>query len=42
MVEVAPGSFSIEPMLWIEDRLFTWTDVAARQELRRVGCRCRR
>ena len=33
MVEVTPGSFSIEPMLWIKDRLFTWTDVTLRQEL---------
>jgi hypothetical protein len=33
MVEVDQGSFSIEPMLWIEGRLFTWTDVTARQEL---------
>ena len=33
MVEVDQGSFSIEPMLWIEDRLFTWMDLAARQEL---------
>ena len=39
MVEVAPGSFSIEPMLWVEGRLFTWADVAPRQELRRVACR---
>jgi F5/8 type C domain len=35
MVEVEPGSFSIEPMLWIEDRLFTWADVTLRQELLR-------
>ena len=33
MVEVGEGSFSIEPMLWIEGRLFTWADVAPRQEL---------
>ncbi len=33
MVEVDQGSFSIEPMLWIEGRLFTWTDVTSRQEL---------
>ena len=33
MVEVDQGSFSIEPMLWIGDRLFTWADVASRQEL---------
>ncbi len=35
MVEAQPGSFSIEPMLWIEDRLFTWADVTLRQELLR-------
>jgi len=33
MVEVDQGSFSIEPMLWIENRLFTWTDVDSRREL---------
>jgi F5/8 type C domain len=33
MVEIDQGSFSIEPMLWTPDRLFTWTDVAPRQEL---------
>ncbi|HYL17380.1 MAG TPA: discoidin domain-containing protein, partial [Burkholderiales bacterium] len=33
MIEMAPGSFSIEPMLWIEDRLFTWADVTLHQEL---------
>ncbi len=33
MVEMDQGSFSIEPMLWISGRLFTWADVAARQEL---------
>lgn len=33
MVEVGQGSFSIEPMLWIEGRLSTWTDVASRQGL---------
>jgi hypothetical protein len=33
MVEVDQGSFSIEPMLWVEDRLYTWVDVASRQEL---------
>jgi hypothetical protein len=33
MVEVDQGSFSIEPMLWIEGRLFTWADIALRQEL---------
>jgi hypothetical protein len=34
MVEVDQGSFSIEPMLWVKDRLFTWTDVSLRQELK--------
>jgi hypothetical protein len=34
MVEVAQGSFSIEPMLSIKDRLITWTDVSLRQELK--------
>jgi hypothetical protein len=34
MVEVDQGSFSMEPMLWIAGGLFTWADVAARQELR--------
>jgi hypothetical protein len=33
MVEVGQGSFSIEPMLLIEGRLFTWADVSSRQEL---------
>jgi hypothetical protein len=33
MVEVGPGSFSIEPMLRVTERLFTWTDVITRQEL---------
>jgi hypothetical protein len=33
MVEVDQGSFSMEPMLWVNDRLFTWTDVSVRQEL---------
>jgi hypothetical protein len=33
MVEVNPGSFSLEPMLWVEGRLFTWADVTPRQEL---------
>ena len=32
-VEVAPSSFSIEPMLVIDDQLVTWTDVSQRQEL---------
>jgi len=34
MVEVGQGSFSIEPMVWINHRLFTWAEVASRQELR--------
>ena len=33
MVEVDQGSFSLEPMLWVEGRLFTWADVTPRQEL---------
>jgi hypothetical protein len=33
MVEVNQGSYSIEPMLWIKERLFTWSDVTSRQEL---------
>ncbi len=33
MVEVSEGSFSIEPMLWVEGRLFTWSDVLSQQEL---------
>ena len=33
MVEPDEGSFSIEPMLWIEERLFTWTDVTPRLQL---------
>jgi hypothetical protein len=33
MVEVALGSFSIEPMLWVDGRLMTWADVSAHQEL---------
>ena len=32
-VEMAPGSFSIEPMVAIDGRLFTWADVVQRQEL---------
>ncbi len=34
MVEVDQGSFSMEPMIGIKGRLFTWTDVTSRQELR--------
>jgi hypothetical protein len=34
MVEVSQGSFSIEPMLWIEQNLVTWSDVTPRQALR--------
>jgi hypothetical protein len=33
MVEVAPGSFSIEPMLRVRERLYTWADVVIQQEL---------
>jgi hypothetical protein len=33
MVEVGEGTFSIEPMLWVNGRLFTWADVTPRQEL---------
>ena len=33
MVEAAEGSFSIEPMLWVDGRLFTWADVTPRQTL---------
>jgi hypothetical protein len=33
MVEVGQGSFSIEPMLWINAKLITWSDAGARQEL---------
>jgi hypothetical protein len=33
MVEVAEGSFSLEPMLKVGQRLFTWTDVDARPAL---------
>ena len=33
MLEVDQGSFSLEPMLRIEDRLVTWADVVPRQEL---------
>jgi hypothetical protein len=33
MVEVAPGSFSLEPMVRIGERLYTWTDIAPRQQL---------
>jgi hypothetical protein len=32
-VEVAPGSFSIEPMVAIDGRLVSWADVVQRQEL---------
>ena len=34
LVEPFPGSFTLEPMLFIAGRLITWADVAARQELR--------
>ncbi|MHB8477233.1 MAG: discoidin domain-containing protein [Steroidobacteraceae bacterium] len=33
MVEVDQGSFSIEPMLWFKDRLYSWADLSSRQEL---------
>jgi len=33
MVEVGQGSFSVEPMLWIEGSLITWAEVTPRQEL---------
>ena len=35
MVEVDKGSFSIEPMLKIDDKLFNWNDVDQAQSLRR-------
>ena len=34
MVEVDQGSFSIEPMLLVNQRLITWADVPSRQELK--------
>ncbi|MDB6086243.1 MAG: hypothetical protein JWN43_4124 [Gammaproteobacteria bacterium] len=33
MVEVGQGSFSIEPMMSIDQRLFTWADVSSGQQL---------
>jgi hypothetical protein len=33
MVEVGQGSFSLEPMLFINERLVTWADVESRQHL---------
>jgi len=33
IVEAIQGSFSLEPMLWVGGRLYTWADVAPRQEL---------
>jgi hypothetical protein len=33
MVEIGEGTFSIEPMLWIQGRLHTWSDLEPRQEL---------
>ena len=33
MAEAGLGSFSLEPMLWIGDRLVTWADITARQGL---------
>jgi hypothetical protein len=32
-VEMAPGSFTVEPMVAIDGRLVTWADVVQRQEL---------
>ena len=34
MVEIDQGSFSLEPMLWTQGKLHTWTDVTPRQELK--------
>jgi hypothetical protein len=34
MVEVDKGAFSIEPFLYIDDRLITWADVSLNQELK--------
>lgn len=34
MIEVAEGSFSVEPFVEVNRRLFTWADVKLRQELR--------
>jgi len=33
MVEVAPASFSLEPMVMVDGRLFSWADVEERQAL---------
>jgi len=33
MVEVEKGSFSLEPFVYVGDRLFTWADVALKQGL---------
>lgn len=33
LVEVGAGSFSLEPMLWLDGRLHTWADVKSKQEL---------
>lgn len=33
MVEIAPASFSLEPMVIVDGRLFGWADVEQRQEL---------
>ena len=38
VVETEPASFSIEPMLWINGRLFTWTDVLCGRSCCRVCC----
>jgi F5/8 type C domain-containing protein/amylo-alpha-1,6-glucosidase len=33
MVEAGAGTYSIEPMLWVQKRLFTWADISIRQAL---------
>ena len=33
LVEVDEGTFSIEPFVWVDGRLFSWADVTIRQEL---------
>ncbi|WAC07977.1 MAG: discoidin domain-containing protein [Thermodesulfobacteriota bacterium] len=34
MVEVDKGAFSIEPFLYVDDRLITWADVSLKQDLK--------
>ena len=34
MVEVDKGTFSIEPFIFVDDRLITWADVSLKQDLR--------